>query len=110
MTDLKELDKLEAYLMLKGIQYQRIDQPSLYDEEGIVMRMERHQICVPSIEPEFKLWDAICHEGSYGHEEGLLEIYGNLVSEKDNDSVVGYLTAYDVIRRIEKEKNNNDKE
>lgn len=50
---------------------------------------------------EIMRWDAICHYGSYGYEDGLLEIYGELVTEDDDDSVVGYLTAADVVKRVE---------
>lgn len=41
-----------------------------------------------------RLWDAICHYGSYGYEHGLLEIYGVIC-----DDVVGYLTADDIINK-----------
>ncbi|MBR4432323.1 MAG: hypothetical protein IKS76_03865 [Paludibacteraceae bacterium] len=48
-----------------------------------------------------RLFDAICHYGSYGYHNGLLEIMGTIVDEdSDSDSVVGYLTADDVIDRI----------
>lgn len=50
-----------------------------------------------------RVWDAICHFGSYGYKEGLLEIMGSIVDvEKDGDSVVGWLTAQDVIKRLER--------
>lgn len=45
-----------------------------------------------------RLWDAICHHGSYGYEKGLLEIYGCIC-----DDVVGYLTADDVINKYLKQ-------
>lgn len=41
-------------------------------------------------------WDAICHYGSYGYQEGLLEIYGSIC-----DDVIGHLTADDIIRRLQ---------
>ena len=47
------------------------------------------------------MWDAICQQGSYGYEDGLLEICGDIVETKD-DIVEGYLTAQDVIERIER--------
>lgn len=49
-------------------------------------------------------WDVICHGGSYGHERGLLEIMGKYVYNTI-DSVEGYLTAEEIIRRIEAEDN-----
>ena len=65
--------------------------------EGIV---DKHQILVKD-EDRVVIWDAICHFGSYGYEEGLLEIMGTLVRPEDRDSVAGWLTAEDVIKRIE---------
>jgi hypothetical protein len=90
---MSELDKLEQYLKDNGIGYERIDEN--VDTWG------RHQIKVFGSDSEIA-WDAICHRGSYGFEQGLLEIYGTLVDEeKDGDSVAGWLTAEDVIKRIE---------
>lgn len=81
-----EMDKLVEYLDKSGANY--IDlwgkQVVVYDDEG-----------------SFK-WDAICQYGSYGYKEGLLEITGDIVDEKkDGDSVAGWLTAEDVIKRVE---------
>lgn len=88
---MKEMDKLENFLKENEIKYNRID------EEGT---WGRHQIVVFTKDGEMD-WDAICQRGSYGYEEGLLEIYGNIVdTEKDGDSVVGFLTAEEVIKRI----------
>lgn len=103
MTDLTELDKLEKYLKDKGIRYERIDRKPIQDEQGIILHFtERHQICVPKEDLRFKKWDAICQPGSYGCQEGLLEIMGELVNPKtDGDTVAGWLTAEDVIKRIE---------
>lgn len=89
---MSELDKLEKYLKKHNISYNRVD------EDGV---FGRHSIIVPSDKRPFD-WDAICQYGSYGYEDGKLEIYGNLVDyETDGDVVVGYLTAEDVIKRIE---------
>jgi len=87
---MSELDKLEKHLKDNGYGYSRID------EDGI---WGRHQIIVRGQDGEVS-WDAICHRGSYGFEQGLLEIYGSIVTEEDGDSVVGWLTAEDVIKRI----------
>lgn len=38
-------------------------------------------------------WDAICHNGSYGHELGLIEVMG-IIDEQD---VVGRLTAKEIL-------------
>ena len=94
---MSELEKLEKYLKEhnynykwnsvclghEGYPYQ--DQIIVYDDHNT------------------RLWDAVCHFGSYGHEKGLLEIMGIIVNEEENgDSVVGWLTADDVIKRLEK--------
>ena len=52
------------------------------------------------------LWDVICQEGSYGYRDGLLEAYGDIVEA--DDVVEGYLTAQDVIERIEKHQYSMD--
>lgn len=88
---MSELDKLENYLKEHGIPYERID------DEGVI---NRHQILVKDKDGDI-IWDAICHCGSYGYEEGLLEIMGTLVRPEDGDSVAGWLTAEDIITRIE---------
>lgn len=92
-----ELTKLETWLRSHHIPYERIDE----NPPEWAPRLDRHQICVPSKKIKERKWDAICHYGSYGYEEGLLEIYGELVTEDDDDSVVGYLTAADVVKRVE---------
>ena len=91
---MSELDKLEKYLKEHGYEYTRND----VDEEPYE---DVHQIVV--YENGQRLWDAICHTGSYGHEAGLLEIMGAIVwYDIDGDSVRGWLTANDVIARIER--------
>ena len=100
MRDLTELNKLEDYLDERGIQYERHDVDEEVDADGLVIRLERHQICAMVDEEGCCEWDAICQSGSYGAEDGLLEIYGKIV-RPGGDSVEGYLTAEDVIERIE---------
>ena len=104
MRDLSNLNKLEQYLVEHNIPYERIDQEDKPLDDGhkyVLVEFERHQICVPR-EGEGREWDAICHRGSYGAEEGLLEIMGNIVDPLAVDSVEGWLTADDVISRIER--------
>ena len=92
---MKELDKLEAYLKENGFEYTREDID--YSERY----RDKHQIIV--FKDGEREWDAICHTGSYGYEEGLIEIMGTIVDvEKDGDSVVGWLTADDIIQRLQK--------
>lgn len=86
-----ELDKLETYLKENNITYERRD------------GLEIHIICVPEFDPDKRQYDAICHYGSYGYEKGLLEIMGDIVDVKAvGDTVEGWLTAKEVIERIEK--------
>lgn len=115
MRDLTELNKLEDYLDKRGIQYERRDVDGEDDAYGSIITLERHQICAMVDEEGCWEWDAICQDGSYGAEYGLLEIYGKIV-RPGGDSVEGYLTAEDVIERIEevyggeRREDDNDRE
>lgn len=52
-----------------------------------------------------KIMDVICHTGSYGGKDGLLEIMGLLTEEEElHDDVAGYLTAENVLSRIIKHR------
>ena len=100
MGDLTELNKLDEYLKKRGIKYERFDNDEVVGaRDGIIFKFNRHQIIAPASGEEAE-WDAICQHGSYGAEEGLLEIYGKIV-RPCGDSVEGFLTAQDVIERIE---------
>lgn len=92
-----ELDKLEQYLKERNKIYQRVDSDYKTDSAGYMATREIHQIV--AYKNGHYSWDAICHPGSYGYEGGLLEIMGE-ISQKKRD-VEGYLTAADVIDRIE---------
>ena len=88
-----ELDKLEKFLQENGYQYERIERSGGIGED-------RHQIVVFDEEGK-ELFDAICQRGSFGYEEGLLEVMGNIVNEEEiGDRVEGSLTAEEIIRRI----------
>ena len=92
---MSELDKLEKYLKEHGYKYIREDFDNIQSYDT------KHQIIV--YKDGERSWDAICHPGSYGYEEGLLEIYGDIVwHDIDGDSVRGWLTADNVIARIER--------
>ena len=94
--EMSELDKLEVYLKEHGIPYVR---KVPYTEH------DWNQIVVPSDKKEEYEWDAICHFGSYGYEKGLIEIMGSIVDKKRvGDEVEGWLTAEDVIERIERKE------
>lgn len=79
----KELNKLAIGLIERGINFKF---ENIYNG-GIIV---------------WNNCDAICHDGSYGREAGLLEIMGVLVDEaKTNDTVEGWLTADEILKRID---------
>ena len=82
--DLTEMNKLANGLTERGIEYERHE---FFDGE---------QICC-------NFWDVICHSGSYGHEEGLLEIMDitHWLLANDYDDVEGWLTAEEILNRID---------
>ena len=96
-TNLNEMNKLERYLKEHGIKYERTDMEGI-EQFGMILG-ERHQIKVVDEDGNW-IWDVICHYGSYGHEEGLLEYWSQKESDEGGD-VSGYLTAEDVIQKIE---------
>ena len=93
---MNELDKLEAYLKEHGYKYERIE------KDASKFECEQHQIIV--YDENERQWDAICHPGSYGYENGLLEVMGDKVV-RVQDSVEGYLRAEEIIKRLEEENN-----
>ena len=103
---MSELDKLAEYLHEIKMPFMQYECNKQWDVDDCIVMMDRHQICVPN--QEYPIWDAICQRGSHGYEEGLLEIYGVIVNETiDGDTVVGWLTAEDIIKRLEKTGLNN---
>ena len=62
----------------------------------VVELLDAPQVCYPS--KENCICDAICHSGSYGHNQGLLEIMG--LNTDPTDGVEGWLTAEEVFKRI----------
>lgn len=85
-VDLTEMSKLAAGLTLKGI---------TFTTHTLLGGM---QIVVEDSDGNRK-WDAICHCGSYGGDEGLIEIMGTIV-RNDDDEVEGYLTAEKILSRL----------
>lgn len=92
---MSELDKLTKYLKDNHYRYVRIDEPPVKVNEYLTM--DRRQVIVYDSNGKTQ-WDAICHRGSYGYEDGLLEIMGSIT----NEDVEGWLTANDIIARLEK--------
>lgn len=97
---LKEFEKLEDYLIDNDYVYERIDKvnSSIKDEER-----DYHQLIAYTKKSD-DVFDVVISKSlhSYGYEKGLLEISGCLVKSKDDD-VEGFLTADDIIKRLEKE-------
>lgn len=105
--DLREMDKLEAFLKENYIVYERIDEEDTWLEEARkAMKafykkhgyeyepMDRHQIIVFDKDGR-RTWDVICQRGSFGVEKGLLEGMGDIFNEAE-----GWLTAAEIIERI----------
>ena len=90
MRDLTQLDILESWLATNKYEYTRED-----NEATTISPCDTHQIVV--YKDGVRSWDVICHSGSYGCETGLLEGMGELFGI----DVEGYLTAADVIKKIE---------
>lgn len=95
MLDLTELNKLEDYLRKNNISFERTDNYYEFEPDGF------HQIRVVNAQGDV-LWDAVCHNFSYGHESGLLETYGLF---DYGDDVLGWLSADDIITRLNVHKN-----
>lgn len=81
---MNEMDKLEQMLKENNIPY----------EVAVNNYSGMKQIWYPNKEEAIS--DAICHNGSYGFKEGLLEIMGLTLN---NDTVEGWLTAEEVCYR-----------
>ncbi len=98
--EITEMDKLIAYLYKK---YEA-------DENKVVFVRPRcggQQVIVTDKDGNW-LWDGVCHQHSYGGKSGLIEVmeqtennYVLTEEEREWDNVLGYLTAEDIIKRLE---------
>lgn len=103
-TDLTQMDRLTMLMMTEKSEVivKRTDREPAFDGTGYIILNERHDLVVNTKDGEY-LWDAICHPGSYGYEEGLLEVAGDPVASPDAlDSVEGWLTADEIFARWQK--------
>lgn len=100
---MEELLKLEIWLKENGYVFSRTDETNIAGTAR-----EAHQIIVYKIDNQIdsrvRSWDVIYSTGSYGYEDGLLEIYGDIVDPDAGDSVEGWLTANDIIKRLERKR------
>lgn len=94
-----EMDKLIAYL------YKNVAD----DHHKIITRpyCGGQQVVVCDADGNW-LWDAVSYQYSYGGADGLIEVmeqtdqsYVLSDEEKERDDVLGYLTADDIIKRLE---------
>ena len=77
----REVLKLASLLLARGFRFEVRD---IWDGAQVILYDSRNK----------RVADAVCHQYSYGADEGLLEIMG-LGAE---DDVIGWLTAEDVLR------------
>jgi len=84
-----ELANLATGLALKGI---RFEFNTVFDG-GIIIVLDDNGN---------RVWDAVCHSSSYGHEGSELEIMGDIVNKELScgDEVEGWLTAKDILERL----------
>lgn len=97
-----ELDKLEEYLKNNDWSYTRKDEDWRIVHAGKKAEHSLHQIIVYNKTSGKRFFDAICHKGSYGYDNGLLEVMGEIV--KDDYDVEGWLTAAEIIKRLEEKE------
>lgn len=95
-----EFEKLSNWLTMNGYKAKEVHK-ELTGFGG--MDYSTHMIEVFNDDGE-RIWDAICHRGSYGFEEGLLEVMGSYIL--GHDDVEGWLTADDVIEMLKKAEGN----
>lgn len=79
---MSEMEKLQKWLDENHIKYDR------YIESG---RINRNQIFIQTQKIDISF---ICHFGSYGYKQGLIEMYDF------QDDPIGFLTADDCIKRL----------
>lgn len=101
----KEIFKLKRMLEKEGIPFEFIegfgyDKRLLSEYPDI---MDHYQLCYPVFDPEKRVVSVIGGFGAHGYEQDKLEIMGLLTPYErfyHGDSVVGYLTAKNVFKRI----------
>lgn len=89
-SHMTEMQKLDILLKKQKVPYtyecRSPDEYREYGEQIIVFDSEGH-----------RLWDGICFKGSYGAEQGLIEVMGPAIVGRPN-AVEGWLTARDVTK------------
>lgn len=93
---MSEMELLHKMLTEEGIEHTYAPRNLGISEMGIdVMQVIAYD------QNHKRLWNAVCGIGTYGYREGLLEVMGTIVPEKDG--VIGWLTAQDVMDLVHSE-------
>ena len=115
MSKYKEIFKLKRMLEKEDIPFKFIECFG-YDKRLLSAYpdiMDHYQICYPVFDPDHRVISVIGGFGAHGAEQDKLEIMGLLTPwEKYNhgDSVIGWLTAENVFKRIKKDWEENKDE
>lgn len=88
-TYIKAINQMEMFKLAKMLEDREISFVIRSFSDGLQIFCEDGKI---------RRWDAICHNGSYGHEKGLIEVMG---LPQCGDDVIGYLTANEVIDMVD---------
>lgn len=88
-----ELKKLKNYL----------DEHGYISEWFHVFGLNTQIVVYHKNNPYRLFWDVVCHDSSWGHEEGLLEIMAPFVDR----GIEGWLTADDIIKKYLEVGNEN---
>lgn len=110
MHNYTEFDKLVKMLDDAKIPYERDDEDPNQDYYKLSGNAPMKRIKYGKIpeKPKLCVCSVICGYGSYGGNEGLLEIMGLLTpDEEEVDSVAGWLEAEDVFNRIKNHYDSN---
>lgn len=88
----REILRLKKMLKKAHFKFQVYEQQNGYDISSMDFDVDSFD----------KGWSVIEHDGSYGREKDLLEISAGLMTEEErqDDDVLGYLTAEQVFARI----------
>ena len=118
MKKMIEILKLKQMLEKENIPFEFTDDKNNYKEIVATNNLELIK-AAKDLEKSYRiiiykygkrLCDVIYGYGSYGYEQGLLEIMGGLTQEEnENSSVLGYLTAKEVFKRFKYCYKNNTK-
>ena len=105
--EIKEIFKLKVMLDNAEIEHEFYDRTDKLGFKDYI----KYQIIVYNPITEDRLISVIEGYGTYGYEKDLLEIMGCLSKkEEKHDSVLGYLTAEEVFKRIKRHLNKLNKE